>query len=82
MTMTEVSQKFPEEFRPERWVSFSDVVPCSAKENPASIDHLKHQLRHLLDFHHADTASDRELVEAEARGRVKKLLVHHSKKLV
>ncbi|KAK4293348.1 hypothetical protein Pmani_033954 [Petrolisthes manimaculis] len=80
--LPEVSQKFPEEYRPERWVNFSDVVPCSAKENPASIEHLKQRLRHLLDFHHADIDSDRELVEAQARGVVQKLLVHHSKKLV
>ncbi|CAL4185573.1 unnamed protein product [Meganyctiphanes norvegica] len=45
-----VSENFPEEMRPAQFVKFDDVIPCSAKENQESVNHVKLRLRDILDF--------------------------------
>lgn len=79
--MPEVSQQFPEEFRPEQHISFDDVIPCSAKMNPPSILHLKERLRAFLDLCH-DLEEGREVREEKAITRVRGLLQEGPLRLV
>ncbi|XP_042213921.1 GTP-binding protein 10 homolog isoform X2 [Homarus americanus] len=76
-----VCTNFPEEFHPEQLVTFDDIIPCSARENRASINHLKERLREVLDFY-GDQEKDQVKVVTKARQQVQKLLSERSKHLV
>ncbi|MPC77772.1 hypothetical protein E2C01_072238 [Portunus trituberculatus] len=65
----EVSQQFPEEFRPEQHVSFDDIIPCSAKTNQASVLHIKERVRMFLDLYQ-DLSGQQGVKEEKAIQRV------------
>ncbi|XP_045108237.1 GTP-binding protein 10 homolog [Portunus trituberculatus] len=66
---SEVSQQFPEEFRPEQHVSFDDIIPCSAKTNQASVLHIKERVRMFLDLYQ-DLSGQQGVKEEKAIQRV------------
>lgn len=79
--MEEVSQQFPEEFRPEQHVSFDDIIPCSAKTNQASVLHLKERLRMFLDLYQ-DLNDQQAAKEEKALQRVRGFLQEGPLRLV
>ncbi|KAK8396063.1 hypothetical protein O3P69_005275 [Scylla paramamosain] len=79
--MEEVSQQFPEEFRPEQHVSFDDIIPCSAKTNQASVLHLKERLRMFLDLYQ-DLKDQQTAKEGKALQRIHGLLQEGPLRLV
>ncbi|XP_069186632.1 GTP-binding protein 10 homolog [Procambarus clarkii] len=78
--MKELCMNFPEEFRPLELVNFDDVIPCSARENRASVNCLKQRLRELLDFY-GDQERNQATVVATAKEKVKKQLCESSNRL-
>lgn len=76
----ELCMNFPEEFRPLELVNFDDVIPCSARENRASVNCLKQRLRELLDFY-GDQERNQATVVATAKEKVKKQLCESSNRL-
>lgn len=75
----DVCARFPEEMCPNQFITFDEIIPCSAKENKESISYVKLRLRELLDFY-----DDQEKIAPElaAKKRAKTKLIETNLQLV
>lgn len=53
-------EQVPEEMRPCRVLEFDDIIPISAKTNPADVINLKYELRKFIDLNAADDLAEME----------------------
>lgn len=58
--VADVVGDYPEELRPERVLSFMDIVAISADKDPRGVEKLKHRVREVLDFYAALRQEDTE----------------------
>lgn len=72
--LQQVSEHFPEEMRPSQLVKFDDIIPCSAKENQDSVNHIKQRLREILDFNVIEEDPAMVSQEIKLRDQVKRRL--------
>nr|XP_053631800.1 GTP-binding protein 10 homolog [Cherax quadricarinatus] len=79
--MKELCMDFPDEFRPNQLVTFDDIIPCSARENRASVNFVKDRLRELLDFY-GDQEKDQERLDTTAKEKVRRQLIEKSNPLM
>ena len=60
----EYLKNLPLEARPEKLVDFHEVIPISAKFNPASVNHVKERLRKVIDeYEDTDKQTDEKVKE-------------------
>ncbi|XP_068223417.1 GTP-binding protein 10 homolog isoform X2 [Palaemon carinicauda] len=79
--LADICNEFPEEMQPKRLVRFDEVIPCSAKFNPGSVEYIKNRLRKFLDIYD-DEKNCHLLAQSAVKAQIEDKLLEKSKRLI